>query len=74
MPERQLLAADHKEGRTVEIISNNLTKLADAAGKEYFSGFKGFFRGIRNRFYPSDTVKAIRDLKDLADRNLQEIQ
>lgn len=64
---RKQFIEDHKVGRTVEIISDNLTKVADGAEKE-------LVRGIGNSFYTSDAVKEIQGeiqgLRDLAARNL----
>ena len=64
----------HKEGKTFEIIKDNLNKLADGAKKEYFRGFFGIFRRIASWIYQSDSLKEIQALRALAEKDLKLIQ
>jgi hypothetical protein len=71
---RDTFIQDHREGKTVQVISGNLNKIAKVAKEEYFSGAKGFFRRIASIFHTSDTMKEIQGLRDLAAKNLEEIK
>ncbi|NGX45654.1 MAG: hypothetical protein K940chlam2_00810 [Chlamydiae bacterium] len=75
-PTRRAFIADHKALSTVAIISDNLTKLADGAEKEYFSktSISGLWHSFCSLFGQSNTMKEIQDLRGLASRNLEEIK